>query len=506
MDALNTVSTLAYDKPIAASERSTRWDVLFLAAIFIALAVWTYLLPPIWNHGEAREGLVVQDIVRDHEWVLPDPNEGIPSKPPLFHWIGAVLAIAFGLSDWTVRLPSALAAGAMATMTFMLGKAIGGRRTGWLAVGALLGMYEFWLSGTEARVDMVFATCVTASLTGFFFWQRDGREWGRAVCYLGAACAVLAKGPAGAAFPALAIIAFLAADKRLKQLWQLWSWPWVALTLAIDIGWYAGAYHIGGKRFLEVQIFRENFDQVLGTHGFSTRHGKFAVFGWLATRLFPWNLALPVALLRRIQGSREDSTGRFLHSWWMVIFMIVFLSTIKRAIYLLPAYPAVALLAGRELARIADSGALKAHLARLKIGRLKSLGVIIALVDLVLLLPNPSVWKRSVAFRGMLDFVRDVEATVPANGRFFAAPELANPTLQVVAYRLERHILRMPIACGAHDDYFLAPALAAAGGQVEVLATSADGKSIVMKGTRPDPESCAAEKAHLPGIDEDDSD
>ena len=503
MNALNTASTLAYDTPIATAERSTRWDVLFLAAIFIALAAWTYLLPPIWNHGEAREGLVVQDIVHDHEWVLPDPNEGIPSKPPLFHWIAAVLALALGLSDWTVRLPSALAAGAIATMTFMLGKAIGGRRTGWFAVGALLGMYEFWVSGTEARVDMVFAACVTASLSGFFFWQRDGREWGRAACYLGAACAVLAKGPAGAAFPALAVIAFLIADKRLKELWQLWSWPWVALTLAIVIGWYAGAYHVGGERFLDVQIFRENFDQVLGTHGFSTRHGKFAAFGWLATRLFPWNLALLAAFVHRLRGGREDSTGRFLHSWWMVIFAIVFLSTIKRGVYLLPAYPAVALITARTLAGLADGGALKARFAALKISRLQSLGLLVALVDLALILPNPSVWKREVAFRGMLDFVRQVEAAVPANGRFFASPELANPTLQVVAYRLDRHILRMPIACGAHDDFFLSPARAAAGG-LEVLAISADGKTIVMKGATPDPRACEIEKAQLPPpIDQD---
>jgi hypothetical protein len=351
---------------------------------------------------------------------------------------------------------------------------------------------------------MVFAACITASLTGFFFWQRDGREWSRAACYLGAAFAVLAKGPAGAAFPALAIIAFLIADKRLKQLWRLWSWPWVALTIAIVIGWYAGAYRIGGKRFLEVQIFRENFDQVLGTHGFSTRHGKFAAFGWLATRLFPWSLALPIALLRRVRGSPEDSTGRFLHSWWMVIFMIVFLSTIKRAVYLLPAYPAVALIAARTLAGLADGTALKARFAALKISRPQSLGLLVALVDLVLILPNPSVWKREVAFRGMLDFVRQVEATVPAKGRFFAAPELANPTLQVVAYRLDRHILRMPIACGAHDDIFLAPARATAGGHIEVLAISADGKTIVMKGATPDPRACEIEKAQLaPPIDQD---
>ncbi len=496
MNALNTISTLAYDKPIAASERGTRWDVLFLAAIFIALAAWTYLLPPIWNHGEAREGLVVQDIVQDHEWVLPDPNEGIPSKPPLFHWIAAALAMALGLSDWTVRLPSALAAGAMATMTFMIGKAIGGRRTGWLAVGALLGMYEFWVSGTEARVDMVFAACVTASLTGFFFWQRDGREWSRALCYLGAALAVLAKGPAGAAFPALVLIAFLAADRRLGQLWQLWSWPWVALTLAIDVGWYAGAYRVGGERFLDVQIFRENFDQVLGTHGFSTRHGKFAALGWLATRFFPWNLALLAALVHRFRGGREDSTGRFLHAWWMTIFMIVFLSTIKRAVYLLPAYPAVALIAARALAALADGEALRGRFAVLKRRRLQSLVLLVALVDLVLILPNPSVWKREVGFAGMLDFVREVGAAVPANGRLFAVPEISNPTLEVVAYRLSRHVLRMPLSCGTPDEYFLARA--GDEGDLKVVATSSDGKTVVMRGAMPDPRACEIEKAQLP--------
>jgi 4-amino-4-deoxy-L-arabinose transferase-like glycosyltransferase len=503
MNTLNTVSALAYAKPIAASRRSTRWDVLFLAAIFIALAAWTYLLPPIWNHGEAREGLVVQDIVQDQEWVLPDPNEGIPSKPPLFHWIAAVLAFALGLSDWTVRLPSALAAGAMATMTFILGKAIGGRRTGWLAVGALLGMYEFWVSGTEARVDMVLAACVTASLTGFFFWERDGRESSRAVCYLGAAFAVLAKGPAGAAFPALVIVAFLAADKRPKQLWNLWSWPWVALTLAIDIGWYAGAYHIGGKRFLDVQIFRENFDQVLGTHGFSTRHGKFAAFGWLATRLFPWNVALLAAFVHRLRGGREDWTGRFLHSWWMVIFALVSLSTIKRAVYLLPAYPAVALIAARALASLIDGEALKARLAALKIGRLQSVGLLVVLADLALIVPNPSVWKREMAFRGMLDFVHAVEAAVPTEARFFASPSLSNPTLQVVAYRLDRHIVRLPLSCGAPEDYFLARANDA-GGELEGIVVSADGKTIVMKGAKQDPRACEIEKAQLPPpIDQD---
>ncbi len=289
-------------------ERIQNADRLLLAAIFAVFVVWTYLLPPIWNHGEAREGLVVQDIVRDHEWVLADPNEGVPSKPPFFHWIAALLALVFGLSDLTVRLPSAIAAEVVVITTFVLGKSLGGRRTGWLAVGALLGMYQFWIAATEARVDMVFAACITASLAGFYFWRRDGRESGRALCYLAAASAVLAKGPAGIAFPGLAIVGFLAVEKRLDLIGKFWSWPLIAAALAIDLGWYAGAYYIGGERFFAVQILRENFDQFFGAHGFAGHRTKLSVLGWLATRTFPWNLALVWGLIRRLRGPAVFST------------------------------------------------------------------------------------------------------------------------------------------------------------------------------------------------------
>ena len=488
-----------------------RADLLWLAAIFAAFALWTYLLPPIWNHGEAREGLVIQDIVNDHTWLLPEPNERIPSKPPLFHWIGALLALAFGLSDWTVRLSSALAAGAMATMTFMLGKASGGRKTGWLAVGALLGMYQFWISGTEARVDMVFASCVTASITAFFFWYRDGRESSRAICYLAASLAVLAKGPAGLAFPGLAILGFLAAEKRLDRIRELWSWLWIVATLAIVVGWYAAAYHIGGSRFLAVQLLRENFDQITGAHGFSTRHSRFAAVAWLATRVFPWNLALVWGLIRRLRGEREDSTGRLLHAWWMAIFVIVFVSTIKRSVYLLPAYPAIALIAGRAMASMIgayprDSSSRLARIAGYLTSTPERIALTLAIVNPVLILPNPSMWTRQSSYRDMLDFVQQVEAAVPSTSRFFAVPELSNPTRIVVAYRLRRDILQLPLSCGAQDDYFLMRAEDAPEGGVKVLVTSADERVVLVTGATPRPQACETEKRQLPQVDQADSD
>ena len=497
-----TAGTFAADRSSIQIEGGAPSDWLWLIAIFLALAAWTYLLPPIWNHGEAREGLVVQDIVHDHEWLLPDPNEGTPSKPPLYHWIASLLALAFGLSDWTVRIPSALAAGAIASMTFVLGKAIGGRRTGWLSVAALLGMYEFWVAGTEARVDTVFASCVTASLTAFFFWQRDGSDWSRAMCYLAAGFAVLAKGPAGVAFPAIAIVTYLAVEKRLDRILDLWSWRWIALTLAMDVGWYAAAYHIGGSEFFKHQLLRENFDQVLGAHGFVSRHGKLVTFVWLATRVFPWNLALVCRLLHRLRGGREDSTGRFLHAWWMTIFMIVFLSTIKRAVYLLPAYPAIALIAGRAMASIASEGVGGAAsrigaVVRQVAATPWRLAGTLAVIDLLLVIPNPSVWKRENSYSDMLAFVRQVDAAVPRTSPLSATPDLASTTQVVLAYRLQRNILKLPLSCGAAGDYFLIPAKDVPETGLKVLATSADDRTVLATGASPLPTICQSEKRRL---------
>jgi 4-amino-4-deoxy-L-arabinose transferase-like glycosyltransferase len=438
-------------------------DKLFLALVFVFFAAWTYLLPPIWNHGEAREGLVARSIVEDHQWILPYRNGEVPSKPPLFHWIAAALGHIFGLSDFTLRLASVIGAEVMAVATFILGMAIGGRQTAWLAVAALMGMYQFWGSATEARVDMVFAACVTVSVAGFFFWRRDGRASARVVCYLAAACAVLAKGPVGAALPGVVILGLLAAERRFDLLWKFISWPLIALALSIDLGWYALAYRIGGGEFVEWQIMHENVDQLLGTRGFESNKSTLSMLVWIPTRTFPWNLALVWVLVRRLRGERPSSTERFLVVWWAAITAFFFLVNIKRSIYLLPTYPAVALLAGH---------AITSALASAKVSRPESLGkfsrwlqnafrtprraaTTMVLLDLALILPNPVIWKRMISYQDTLSFVDQIGALVPKSTPLFAGQQLRESDLLIIAYRLHRPIERKPIACADANEYFL---------------------------------------------------
>jgi 4-amino-4-deoxy-L-arabinose transferase-like glycosyltransferase len=431
--------------------------------IFAALIVRLLLSPPIWNRGEAREGLVIQEIVRDQQWILPLRNGELPSKPPLFHWMAAVPAFLIGPSDFTVRLPSALAAAIMAITTYMMGRAMGGPATGWLALGALLGIYEFWDTGTQARVDMVFSACVVISLAGFFLWYRDGSKAARAACHIGAAFAVLAKGPAGLALPAIVILAFLVIEGRLKLLRQFWSWPLTAVILLVDVGWYASAYSIGGSEFFKLQIERENVDRALGTGRMAADDNFVTMAGWLLGRLFPASLVLFWSLIRRLRGEREDSAGRFLHVWWMSIFLVFALAAGKRAVYLVPIYPAISILAARAVTplvlrwqRISETKA-SAPLSAQRYRPARIIGAAIVLMDLTLMLMTRNVWKHSTVEKARLAFINNVGTIVPVNTPIFATPELNHEALIVIAYRLHREIERKPIACAESNEYFLAP-------------------------------------------------
>ena len=442
---------------------------MLTAVLALALA-WPILSPPISHHGEAREGLVVQDIVAHGHWVLPRRNSELPSKPPLFHWSAAVATHVFGTGDASLRLPSAGAALLVVLATYALAVLIGGRITGWLASGVLLGMVPFLASAGEARVDMVFTAAITVALAAFYAWDARGTPAARGLCYIGVAAAVLAKGPAGAAIPALVIVTFLAVERRLGTLWDLFSWPLVLAALAIDVGWYALAYADGGSAFLHLQLVHENFERVVGGasfhHSERNRYGRMVVS--LLAGLLPWSLALAWCGLERLRGVRLDRPARFLHTWWIVVLAVFTLAAGKRAVYLLPACPAVALITARLLATVVRGENSPARwLDRLPSPerlrrffaphpRLAPIALALVVFDLGTLLVLQTVREIRSRRGSLVAFANVVWRTVPEHATLLAAASLRRDETLILAYRTARALPREreQVAPGA---YYLVP-------------------------------------------------
>ncbi len=99
-----------------------------IAAVLIAAATLPQFLlglgdRNIWIPLEARYALVAREMLETGQWILPHLGGMVyADKPPLLFWSIALLsALGPGVTEWTARLPSALAAVGVCLMTWRLG-------------------------------------------------------------------------------------------------------------------------------------------------------------------------------------------------------------------------------------------------------------------------------------------------------------------------------------------------------------------------------------------------
>ncbi len=348
-------------------------NLLIAGLVFLtALLIFGFALGlrPFGSRGEAREALVVQSMVRDHEYILPLRNGTvIPSKPPMFHWLAASLSQLKGqVDEQTIRLPSALAA-ALLLATFYLFCVFQLGAGGALMAALILGTsIEFIRSATHARVDMVFALFLGMSLFVLFSalstsestWKSYGRGITLCASFL-LGLAALAKGPAGLVMPWAVAGVFLVFTKKWKKI------PYLTIIISFFLSalvagvWYYLAYQKGGAEFIEVAFMRENVARVLGLPQYKTGHkSPFYVNPLLlVSGFFPWSVFFPLVGVQLWRERRQLRAGESLVTLfsliWIGVFVLFFsLTSSKRSVYLLPCYPAAAFLVARSFSSFSD--------------------------------------------------------------------------------------------------------------------------------------------------------
>jgi 4-amino-4-deoxy-L-arabinose transferase-like glycosyltransferase len=312
---------------------------------------------PFYTRGEPREGLVVREMLRRGEWLVPARPEGEPArKPPLYYWSAApALAALPGEPERALRLPSAVLGSAAVLGTWAVARAVFGAAAGLPAGLVLATAFEWTRAATSARVDMALAAALTATLAGWLLALASDRRAWLALAAAGAALATLAKGPVGIALPALAVVVFVLARRERAALRRLRP----ATVLAVAAGaaglWYGFALARGGAAFVDV-VLRENWIRFLDTDAADTghAHGVGYLLPLALVGVLPWTPLLPLALAPLRPPRPAAAT---LAAAWVGAGLVFFsLSAAKRSVYLLPLYPALALLVGAGIAGASDDG------------------------------------------------------------------------------------------------------------------------------------------------------
>ncbi len=161
--------------------------------------------------------------------------------------------------------------------------------------------------------------------------------------------ATLTKGPVGLILPLLVALIYLAVRRDWKRLKEMRLFTGMVLCLALILAWYVPAIYKGGQVYLNETLFKHTLDRY--SKGWSHVRPFYYYLYNFPAHFFPWVLFLPGAIGYGFSKEEPEKRVAFLllFVWFMVIFLFFTLSKGKRELYLLPLYPAAALIVGKYL-------------------------------------------------------------------------------------------------------------------------------------------------------------
>ena len=342
----------------SAWNRPLVWRVL-LAALVLALFVLR-LTGPSNLEADAQDRNVgyVMDVAWEGHWLVQQDIRGrIMSKPPLHTWIASAFAEVGGINRLTLALPSALAVLAMALLVFQVGRQRFGILAGGLAGLAVVLAPMMSKHIALVRTDALFALVVAiGAFAAHRAWARGG---GWTPFWFWAALATLIKGPLGLVLAAMGLLAWF---------WERRSdpstphpagshWAGIGLFLLLTLGWLLPAILSAGQPLVDKLFFEELVGQAtgVGKGGFPGRNLPKPTL-YFILRFLPFSLFACYGLWRIVRHPAaeiaERRFERFLFCWIIGGIILFSLASHHRGDLLLPLWPAAALLAGRELARL----------------------------------------------------------------------------------------------------------------------------------------------------------
>lgn len=323
--------------------------VLFCLAWFYTLGART-LVPS----DEGRYAEIAREMAVSGDFITPRLN-GIKyfGKPPLQAWMTALTFSAVGLGEWQARLWTGLCGMAGIIMVFVAGRRVYDTATGFTAA-LVLGSSFYWAAAAHiSSYDMGVSAMMTVALCALLIAQRanaaprEQRNW-MLVCWAGMALAVLSKGLVGIVLPG-AVLVLYTVISRDRQIWErLHIVKGLALFVAITAPWFM-LVSLRNSEFPEFFFIREHFERF--TSNVHRRGQPWHYFlPFLILGMTPWFGVLAQSLRHGVRNlSAGFNPDRLLLVWAISIFVFFSFSNSKLPAYILPIFPALALLVARYL-------------------------------------------------------------------------------------------------------------------------------------------------------------
>jgi 4-amino-4-deoxy-L-arabinose transferase-like glycosyltransferase len=343
---------------------------LFVLVWFGSLEYRTLIKP-----DEGRYAEIPREMVATGDWLTPRLN-GIKyfEKPPLQYWATATAFTLLGQSDGTARLWPGLTGFLGVLLAWFAGRRLFGPSAGVLAAATLASSLLYLMIGHINTLDMGLSFFLEAAICGFLLAQREdshARRW-MLIAWAALAFAVLSKGIVALVLTGATLVLYSLVFRDFSPWRRLEIARGLPLFLAIAAPWFI-AVSMVNPEFARFFFIHEHFERFL-----TKVHGRYQPAWYfipiLAMGLLPWTgLALQsVGTAWRRYADSVFQPRRFLMLWCLVVFAFFSVSDSKLPSYILPLFPAAALLLGDALPRMSRN-TLLTHLGAVAVTALVAL-------------------------------------------------------------------------------------------------------------------------------------
>ena len=305
-------------------------------------------------------------------FIVPHLNsEPYPDNPPLLFWLINLFSIPFGkITALSSRLPSAFAGIGCCLAIFYLGKSLyHNTRIALLASLLLASSSKFLWMAHRTAFDVLLTFFVTMAILCFYkgYAARhkhspitppispplQGKDEGEVkkqerryytLFYIFMALGVLTKGPIGLILPFCIVLTYLIFKKDILVLKETRPWIGGVIFAFIVFTWVYLASIYGGKEYTYQILFRQNVGRFASS--FAHKHPFYYYFINFPINFVPWSIFIPSIAIYLFSKEGRTKIQNILMPviWFAVVFIFFSIVSGKRDIYVLPLYPAAALI------------------------------------------------------------------------------------------------------------------------------------------------------------------
>jgi 4-amino-4-deoxy-L-arabinose transferase-like glycosyltransferase len=339
-------------------------------ALLTVLCLLLYLpgiasIPPL-DRDEARFAQATRQMLETGDFLrIRFQDEARNKKPAGIYWLQAAAVAAFSApastAIWPYRLPSVVGALAAALLIFAIGSALfagdaaspAPRVAAFIAAVLLASALGIVVEAHIAKTDAALLAAIVAgqgAIGLIYVRARTGRSAMPVLAsmfWIAETAAILLKGPPGPALAILTVLALSIADRDLRWLRALYPVAGIIFTVIAVLPWLIAIERATEGKFLADSLGQDLWAKLIGPQ---ESHGAppFSYLLMAIATFWPGSVMLVPALARGWRG-REMPAERFLLAWLLPAWVILELLPTKLPHYVLPLYPALALLTGAAL-------------------------------------------------------------------------------------------------------------------------------------------------------------